>query len=72
MLFVSGEKAERFPKAMSAGADVVCIDLEDAVHHRTQAVAREQVLGWLSGKRQPDGPAVALRINGVRTAGRAA
>jgi len=67
MLFVSGEKAERFPKAMSAGADVVCIDLEDAVHQERKQSAREQVLGWLSGKRQADGSAVALRINGVRT-----
>ena len=55
MLFVSGEKAERFPKAMTAGADVVCIDLEDAVHHERKQAAREQVLGWLSGKRQAEG-----------------
>ena len=30
MLFVSGEKPERFPKAVAAGADLVCVDLEDA------------------------------------------
>lgn len=70
MLFVSGEKAERFPKAMAAGADVVCIDLEDAVHPDRKAEARERVLGWLrdyppSG--EASGPAVALRLNGLRT-----
>ena len=67
MLFVSGEKAERFPKAMVAGADVVCIDLEDAVHIERKQAAREQVLGWLSKKQASEGPAIALRINGLRT-----
>ncbi len=67
MLFVSGEKAERFPKAMVAGADVVCIDLEDAVHVERKQVAREQVLGWLSRQQASEGPAIALRINGLRT-----
>ncbi len=67
MLFVSGEKAERFPKAMAAGADLVCIDLEDAVHAERKQLAREQVLGWLSKNTSPEGPAIALRINGLRT-----
>lgn len=69
MLFVSGEKAERFPKAMSAGADVVCIDLEDAVHPDRKAAARGTVLDWLKANAPAEsGPAIALRINGVHTA----
>ena len=44
MLFVSGEKPERFPKAVAAGADLVCIDLEDAVQPARKAEARERVL----------------------------
>ena len=67
MLFVSGEKSERFPKAMVAGADVVCIDLEDAVHVERKQAAREQVLGWLSRQQASEGPAIAVRINGLRT-----
>ena len=67
MLFVSGEKAERFPKAMGAGADLVCIDLEDAVHADRKQSARHQVLGWLRTNRSSEGPALALRINGLRT-----
>jgi citrate lyase beta subunit len=67
MLFVSGENAERFPKAMSAGADLVCIDLEDAVHADRKQSAREQVIGWLQTKRSSQGPPLALRINSVRT-----
>lgn len=67
MLFVSGEKTERFPKAMAAGADVVCVDLEDAVHVERKQVAREQVFSWLSKKQVSEGLAIALRINGVGT-----
>ena len=68
MLFVSGEKAERFSKAMAAGADVVCIDLEDAVHPDRKADARYHVLAWLQAHVPArGGPGVALRLNGVRT-----
>lgn len=68
MLFVSGEKVERFAKAMAAGADLVCIDLEDAVHPDRKGEARAQVLGWLkAASRSADGPDVAVRINGLRT-----
>ena len=68
MLFVSGEKVERFAKAMAAGADLVCIDLEDAVHPDRKAEARAQVLGWLKTTGRPDeGCGVALRVNGLRT-----
>lgn len=69
MLFVSGEKVERFPKAMAAGADLVCIDLEDAVHPDRKQEARATVLGWLKARPAAEaGPRVALRLNGLRTA----
>jgi citrate lyase beta subunit len=68
MLFVSGEKTERFGKAMAAGADLVCIDLEDAVHPARKAEARAQVLGWLIAHPPQAGePKRALRVNGLRT-----
>ena len=68
MLFVSGEKVERFAKAMAAGSDLVCIDLEDAVHPDRKAEARGQVLGWLKTTGRPaEGCGVALRVNGLRT-----
>ncbi len=65
MLFVSGEKPERFPKAMASGADLVCVDLEDAVHPERKAQARSEVLAWL-GARTGKTP-VALRINPLRS-----
>jgi citrate lyase beta subunit len=67
MLFVSGEKADRFAKAVASGADVVCIDLEDAVLPAAKAAARIEALKWLSA--QPAAgraAALALRINGIR------
>jgi citrate lyase beta subunit len=66
MLFVSGEKAERFAKAFAAGADLVCIDLEDAVHPERKAEARAQVLAWFAANPSLPGRR-ALRINGLRT-----
>ncbi|WP_256354233.1 CoA ester lyase [Variovorax sp. dw_308] len=68
MLFVSGEKPERFVKAMAAGADLVCIDLEDAVAPARKEAARADALHWLAQRSAgPAQPAVALRLNAVRT-----
>src|SRR5688572_14101956 len=67
MLFVSGEKPERFPKAMAAGADLVCIDLEDAVHPDRKSQAREAALAFAAQERDGAGPQLALRLNCVRT-----
>lgn len=39
--FVSGEKPDRSPKALAVGADLVCIDLEDAVAPACKQQARE-------------------------------
>ena len=69
MLFVSGEKLERYAKAMGAGADLVCIDLEDAVHPDRKQESRANVLGWLKARTAATaGPRVALRLNALRTA----
>ena len=69
MLFVSGEKSERFARAFEAGADLVCIDLEDAVHPARKAEARQRVLGWLADnpERPAGGARRAVRVNGIRT-----
>jgi len=77
LLFVSGEQPARFPKAMASGADVVCIDLEDAVAAQAKRRAREDVLAFaldqarISGDQDGglagDRPRLGLRINGLRT-----
>jgi len=57
-LFVPGNRPDRFSKACDAGADVVIIDLEDAVAEPEKDLARESVRLWLSAERP-----VHLRIN---------
>ncbi len=65
-LFTPGSRPERFAKAAEIGADVLIIDLENAVAPQDKASARSTALNYLSK------PAVktiqrALRINGLDT-----
>ena len=61
-LFVPGNRPERFESACRAGADVVLVDLEDAVAPADKATARRSVGEWLTA-----GGAAYLRINGADT-----
>lgn len=47
LLFVPGLNPERFSKALAAGADAICVDLEDAIAMSRKTEAREVVLAWL-------------------------
>ena len=47
-LFVPGNRAERFDKAYTARADVVIVDLKDAVAPADKRAARESVRAWLA------------------------
>lgn len=46
-LFVPGHRPDRFDKAAASGADVVVLDLEDAVGTDRKDEAREHVRAWL-------------------------
>lgn len=59
-LFVPGHRPERFPKAVKSGADVVILDLEDAVGQNLKEEARSHVREWLLA-----GGSGFVRINGV-------
>ncbi|WP_299050915.1 CoA ester lyase [uncultured Nocardioides sp.] len=48
-LFVPGSRADRFDKAVAAGADEVVVDLEDAVGPDSKNAARADVAAWLAG-----------------------
>lgn len=62
LLFVPGDRPERFAKAAAAGADLVIIDLEDAVAPDAKAAARRNVTDWLD-----HGGQAIVRINAAET-----
>ena len=66
-LFTPGARPERFGKAAEVGADVLIIDLEDAVAPADKPMARAAALEFLS-RSQKGRAACALRINGLDTA----
>ena len=61
-LFVPGNRTERFDNAYTAGADVVIVDLEDAVAPADKRAARASVRAWL-GPAKP----VFIRLNAAAT-----
>lgn len=48
LLFVPGDRPERFPKAAASGADALILDLEDSVAAESKTAARDAVAAWLS------------------------
>lgn len=62
VLFVPGSRPERFEKALDSGADLVVIDLEDAVPADAKPDARRATRSFLDG-----GAPVAVRINALGT-----
>ena len=62
LLFVPGNRPDRFDKATACGADAVILDLEDAVAPDAKAQARDAIANWLSPER-----AVLVRVNGAET-----
>lgn len=65
LLFVPGDRPERFEKAVASGADVVCIDLEDGVALANKEPARRNI-----AQKLPQCPAsceIAVRTNSIRT-----
>lgn len=61
-LFVPGSGPDRFEKALASGADVVVLDLEDAVAPEEKDQALRDVVRWLGAA----GPAV-VRVNAIGT-----
>ncbi len=68
ILFVPGARPDRFAKALGAGADAVCIDLEDAVAPDAKDQARSDAYAYLRERvLMPGAPALGVRINSIRT-----
>jgi citrate lyase subunit beta/citryl-CoA lyase len=64
LLFVPGDRPERFPKAVATGADALILDLEDSVVPERRPAARAAVRAWIEAPGE-DGPAVFVRINPI-------
>ena len=61
LLFVPGNRPDRFGKALASGADLVVIDLEDAVGPADKENARDAAIAAIGD------PRLGIRINGLRT-----
>lgn len=64
-LFVGALALEGLPAALASGADLVCIDLEDAVPPDRKDEGRAAVLAAVSGVRIPEGVQLIARINAM-------
>lgn len=60
LLFVPGDRPDRFAKASASGADAIIIDLEDSVALDRKVAAREAAAEYLSGDRPVP---VFIRVN---------
>ena len=49
LLFTPANRPQAFDKALGAGADCVCLDLEDAVPPDAKSAARPDALAFLAG-----------------------
>ncbi|MFT4044270.1 MAG: CoA ester lyase [Gordonia sp. (in: high G+C Gram-positive bacteria)] len=76
-LLVNGAQYNRFAPAARSRADIVVLDIEDAVAPKDKLVARENVVRWLTSGPHPDadasGPGIPggagdwVRVNGFGT-----
>ncbi|MDX1576319.1 MAG: CoA ester lyase, partial [Kiloniellales bacterium] len=70
-IFCPGTKPAMFPKALKSGADIVCVDLEDAVAPADKAAAREETLALFERPQEEDGAGGEVerivRVNCLRT-----
>jgi citrate lyase subunit beta / citryl-CoA lyase len=61
-LLVNGAQRDRFEPAVRSRADIVVLDIEDAVAPKDKVTARDNVIGWLN-----DGNTDWVRVNGFGT-----
>lgn len=62
-LYVPGDRPERFDKAIATGADLVIIDLEDAVAPANKSRARDAMEAWLNARDDVASPRIQVRVN---------
>ncbi len=68
LIFTPGTRPDMFAKALKSGADIVCVDLEDAIAPEHKNEARDKTLPTVAGSPGGDGIERMVRINSLRTA----
>jgi len=66
LLFVPGLRPDRYSKALETGADIVCVDIEDAVALERKDEGRKLALPLFARNTHPHVERM-LRINGLST-----
>jgi citrate lyase beta subunit len=66
-IFAPGTRPDMFPKALKSGADIVCVDLEDAIAPQDKEAARAKTLALFAEPQADDGIERIVRINCLRT-----
>ena len=64
LLFVPGDRPERFAKAVDSGADAIILDLEDSVAPANKPAARNAIAEYLQAERHG---AVFVRVNDLES-----
>lgn len=67
-IFSPGLRPEMYPKALSCGADIVCVELEDGIAPKDKDEARRRALSLFATPQAEDGVERIVRINCLRTA----
>lgn len=67
-IFAPGYQPEMFPKALKTGADIVCVDLEDAIAPQHKDISRERTMALFAERQADDGVERIVRINCTRSA----
>lgn len=66
-IFAPGNRPDMFPKALSSGTDIVCVDLEDAIAPKDKEEARIAAFAHLAVAAGPARVERIIRINCLRT-----
>ena len=67
-IFTPGLRPELYPKALSCGADIVCVELEDGIAPPDKDAAREKTMEIFASPQANDGVERVVRINCLRSA----
>ena len=68
LIFTPGNRPDMFPKALRTGADIVTVDLEDAIAPQHKDEARDKTLALFADLPETGGIECVVRVNTLRSA----